>query len=554
MAPRRGSPRWIDALAAAVLAVVGLAVGLHYARMGYMPLDHSSVFDGGWRTLSGQVPFRDYHAPSGIVPALMQAPFFALFGVTWFAYCLHAAVLNGLFAALTYGLLVRLELARIPAAIYGLLGSLVLYPPFGVPHMDEHSFFFALLALALAVWAATAPPSRREALVWLVLPSVTLAGYLSKQVPAVFVPPIVVLVALRGTPREVARRLGLMAAGTLAMAGTLAALVLLLDLDLARLRLYFVDLPSEEGELRMEFFGGVRGLVGRARTATDHLDLLSIPLTQLAGIVAAASGLALWVGHRRGDEESRRKARGGTLVLWVAGLAWAVLVADLLFIALTNNQPEIGACLLFVSLGLAHLSLSRLALLVRPSWGLLARGAGLLLLFAGIADGWSFDRRFNLTRSANDYRFDPELAAAVADELPEGLRYLRWSVPTHYTYSPSDLSELVEFLSTQAGAFLLIGDTNILYGLTGKPSTLPSLWFHPRVTLPLEDDPRFAAYEDLVLESVRRHGVRFLVLEGERTWMHRKLEQFPRLAALVAERTVRTHTFGPFTVHELGDG
>jgi hypothetical protein len=545
----------LDALLAAAVALAGVALGLHYARMGFMPLDHSVVFDGGWRTLCGQVPFRDYHAPSGITPALMQAPFFAVLGVSWFAYALHAALVNGAFGALGYALLVRLGLARPAAAVYGLLGTVVLYPPMGVPLMDEHSFFFALLALALAVWAATAARSRRETAAWLLLPAVTLAGYLSKQVPAIFLPPVIVALALRGSLRESARRIGLMAAGTLAMLIAVAALVPLLGIDLERLRLYWFELPAEVGALRLERFGGIAGRLQRVRDAVEILDSLAVPLTLVAAAPVLVAGLALWIaGRRRNGIEAVRRAHLAPGVVQAALLALVVLAIDLAYIALTNNQPEIGAGLLYLALGLAHLGLFLLARLARPALAATLRVAGVVLLVGAVADAWSFDREFNRTRSANDYTFDPALAASVADELPAGLRFLRWSVPPHYTYTPRDLDELIAFLAARPDPFLLLGDTSILYGLAGKPSTMPSLWFHPRAALPMEDDPRFGAYEDLVLESMRRHGVRFVVQEGERTWMHRRLDQFPRLSALVAERTAHRHTFGPFTVYELGDG
>ena len=60
----------------ALLFALGVGVNLVFGRRGFMPLDHSIVFDGGWRLLSGQVPFRDFAAPSGLVPSAMQVPFF----------------------------------------------------------------------------------------------------------------------------------------------------------------------------------------------------------------------------------------------------------------------------------------------------------------------------------------------------------------------------------------------------------------------------------------------------------------------------------------------
>ena len=147
---------WKRAAGSAALFLFGLAVSLYYGRRGWMPLDQSIVFDGGWRVLSRQVPLRDYHAPNGFVPHALQAVFFAALGVTWFAYRLHAAVVNGLFALLVRRMLEQLGLWRPASFAYAALSALVLYPPFGVPYMDPHAFFFALLAVAVALCGRSA--------------------------------------------------------------------------------------------------------------------------------------------------------------------------------------------------------------------------------------------------------------------------------------------------------------------------------------------------------------------------------------------------------------
>ena len=94
---RTGSRR-IGALPAILfLFVWGGLLCLSTGRVGFMPLDQSIVFDGAWRLLSGQVPFRDFTTPDSLTPILLQVLFFKFLGVNWFAYCLHAAVFNGLF-------------------------------------------------------------------------------------------------------------------------------------------------------------------------------------------------------------------------------------------------------------------------------------------------------------------------------------------------------------------------------------------------------------------------------------------------------------------------
>ena len=145
---------------AAALVALGLFAAFlefHYGRRGYMPLDQSVVvFDGGWRTLSGQIPFRDYTTPNAITPSLLQGLSFWLLGVSWTAYLVHAAVFNALFAALVYLLLRLCDAGRPTAALYAGLSAVVFYPPVGVPFHDQSAFLFVLLAIVLAVAARSA--------------------------------------------------------------------------------------------------------------------------------------------------------------------------------------------------------------------------------------------------------------------------------------------------------------------------------------------------------------------------------------------------------------
>ena len=65
-----------------LLFAIGLGVNLTFGRRGFLPLDQSIVFDGGWRLVSGQVPFHDFVAPSGLVPSAIQAAFVSVLGVS----------------------------------------------------------------------------------------------------------------------------------------------------------------------------------------------------------------------------------------------------------------------------------------------------------------------------------------------------------------------------------------------------------------------------------------------------------------------------------------
>ena len=63
-------------------------------RNGFFALDQSIIFDGAYRIISGQTPYRDFFMPIGPVVFWIQAVFFKLFGVNYTAYLLHSAFVN----------------------------------------------------------------------------------------------------------------------------------------------------------------------------------------------------------------------------------------------------------------------------------------------------------------------------------------------------------------------------------------------------------------------------------------------------------------------------
>ena len=265
------------------VALFAAALNFHYGPRGFMPLDHSVVFDGGWRILSGQVPFRDFTTPNALTPSFLQAGFFLAFGVTWKAYVLHATVFNALFAVLVYALLRLSGGSRLTAAFYAGLSGIVFYPPLGVPFHDQHAFVFTLLAITLAVCARRVHGPRRQLVLWMLVPLALSAAALSKQTPVLLGTPIVLALALVGAP-SVARAVKGLAAGSAASLAILAAAGFAGDVDWELVWVYLVQLPLATG--------GARG---------DRADSTAMSLFLLSGLfLVVVIGPSLLVNHARG--------------------------------------------------------------------------------------------------------------------------------------------------------------------------------------------------------------------------------------------------------------
>jgi hypothetical protein len=460
--------RSVAAFIYAALFVVGAAIDLHYGRLGYMPLDSSIVFDGAWRTMNGQVPYRDYVTPSGIVPILIQALFFKVLGVTWFAYCLHAALFNGLFCILVYWLLRELETPASIAVLCGLFSAVAYYTPIGTPYLEQHSFFFVLMTTCLALAAMRAAGCNRAPVFWFFVPWTGAAAVLSKHLPGISAAPIVLGLLATTSRDQLSIAVRWMCAGFLVLIAICGLAIGALRISPADMILYLYRLPLN--------VGGARVALHNQSRFFNAWQLIS-PTLVYAVVSILLVGLAPTI------------RRGSVLIvqLW---LAFSFLASCSVFVALTSNEPENGVPYLFCSIGLvisAVLSVSGLPHTKRQVLAQIGRfrlrdavGMLIALILAGAAaiDAHRFVKYVDRTRLVNNQVFRPP-ADRDQRELPAPLSFMEWSKPDYYSTAPRDLRTAAGWLSASHDRFVLVGDDLILYALAGKPSTFPALWFHP---------------------------------------------------------------------------
>ena len=511
--------RVLDVLFLSALAALAVSLVFESGRRGFQAFDQSIVFDGGYRVLLGQRPFRDFFLPTGPVPFWIQAVFFALGGVDYGAYLAHAAVLNAAASLLVYAFL-HLALPR-ESRLFAYLGALLtafwFYPPFGTPWLEQTGFFFQLAA-AVALLLGIRAEKRR----WAVAAGVAVvASFLSKQNVG-----LLSLVACAAMALASERRRALLAglaAGAASGAGAFG-LWLVLRSRPDHFWTFFFRIPAAEGARR---FSG------------SFLSDLFFEELSLRDPVRAVCSLAFLLGLSV-LASRRARARYGLAATCLVSL----FVVQSVFIHVTNNEPEnaFAFCGLIAALGLGMAyGLARSVPAAR-----LTLVASSLLIGISLA---SYGRSIALTRRVHDVFFRSRFDESV---VSEALAPVRWAIPTPVArrrperVRVEDVDALVHFLRASEGNFFVFPDYTVLYGLTGRTPPQPLLWLHKGLTY---DDERTPWLDARIVSDFERNDVTHVVLERESlNGTAHRLSEFPRLERYIASSFESELDLGLFRV------
>jgi hypothetical protein len=538
----------------------------HVGHRGLFLLDQSIAFDGAWRIAQGQVPYRDFLMPFGPVGFLLPALFFRVAGPSFSALVAAASVLSLLGTAVAVRLCWRLTGSRALALLGGALTAVWFQAPFGVPWMEQTAFFFDLLALACVVEQRV---SARSSIALAVLAGVASAlAVLSKQNAGGLFGLVALgglLVPLRGRAREALRAALGYAAGGVATALAFALWVQTYS-DFRTFWHYWVEVSAETGISRVETWK----LMGTAFFQTVVSS--SVPLFGFATVV----GIAAWCWLLR----PMMRASVRTESALCAFLALALPQFHNAFQLTTNNDVAnnnafVGVCFVaalalalsarryFLDWGEGELSVAARYLASGWPWRIAS-----IALFGCVA--YSFGDGLLTARDRNvqeffGARFEQPLAVA-------GMERVVWGEPTRITphfcgnlgdtcklsdevaraerplqiLQREDFERVAKELRSRDENFFVFPDATLLYGLSGRVSPQPLLYFHPGQSFLPADR---AELDRRILESLKRHHVTVIVLERV-SFMgtQRELAAFPKLHAWVASEFESALELGNYRV------
>ncbi len=514
------------------IAVVAAAFTIWTGSVGIMPLDQSIIFDGGWRVLSGQVPWVDFQTPSGVVPILLQAAWFKVMDVTWTSYVLHAAISNALYAIFVYALLHNVFHWNILAFYFAVLSAFFMYPPIGTPYMDQHAMIFTFCALGLLLWGALADAPVSRAVAWFLMPFAAVLAFHSKQIPS---GPAILFIVATATYLLYRRPDYYRHAFVAALAGSALVLTALLvtiylTSGFERYYLWTFEMPLAQAS-------------DRTGTWTKRLIIV--------WSLSVASALPILVGLHIALRMGTNGARG-LVVVPVAAVTIGLLMLSASLAAITMNAPIIGLAYYPAEVAFCYylLSKKRSAKFPESTQNLYSFRA-LLLTLSALASLYSV---LPVSKRLMNEFHDTDLSKSVpAETIHPRLTGLQWITPRWLDEhgnerAPENYRALIRAVSKRPGNFMLVGDASVLYGVLGKPSVLPSLWFHEGLSIPFMSSPARAEFEAALARSLARNDVRYVILDGDRTWMDSKWQDFAVLRSCLDPKNSEIQAFGRFRI------
>lgn len=504
---------------------------------GFFAFDQSIVFDGAYRIICGQIPYKDFVIPFGPGVFFIQAFFFKIWGLNYFSYIFSAALFNVL-AALLSVIIFRLIFPsdKFLSYLAGILSAVWFYPPLGTLYMEQEAFFFALCSLALILYAVSGKNLIHPYLIMPAAGCFAFISILSKQNAGFFIFPLYFLLIFCAYPPDYKKnlRLSLYFLCGFFASGLLFFLWLSINSDLKTFLRYAFGNPLSVGAYRL--FGEnsrvLRTFIWGAGPLPNRMLLFIIFL--IAAIAAVRSILRL---KQDAQPYSRRYFLSAVFCLYL-------IFFQYLFISTTSNNAEngfpfIGLIFAFgVELLNGFVAFSRrvFSLLRNISVSFLA----LWVLICGI--NVSLGRKVNNAFSGASF---PSYSSI------KGLEALKWGRPTRIhgvDIKEGYLSGLIAYLKEKNKNFFIFPDYTVLYALLNKPSPQPLVWFHRGLTYPYYYDVKLDKW---IVKDLKKNKVEIVVLEEVSYFgTDKRLDSFPILKSFILREFIKTRRIGIFDIYE----
>jgi 4-amino-4-deoxy-L-arabinose transferase-like glycosyltransferase len=554
------SNKVFDVVMLALLLMFSFYLTFKAGERGFFAFDQSIIFDGAYRILSGQIPYKDFLTSFGPVLFWFQAIFFKLLGVNYSSYIFGAAFTNVLATICSISILRLLFPShRVLSYIAGFVTAIWFYPPSGTPAISQTAFFFSLLTITVLLHASLAakPNSAGNGLLLSISGCLVFLSFMSKQNAGLFILPLCFLLLIGAYIPDLKRGLYSCAIFSTGFIASIIAFFLWLWLksDIGNFFEYFYTIPGRLGSYRLEFLGGWSGLL-RTFTAgiigRDNLfDRLIIVLVMRTCFFAALFWSLPYIYNFRKVKDTRRRQFLSCIVCLY------FVFFQYLFIATTRNQEENGWPFvgIILAIGIALLfDLPSLMIKIqnRKLISLSRKAVKIVLLTGILVSVYSVSKagiEVSLYRRVQDTVQRSKFPKYFTEEKLKGLK---WGQPTRVkgaNIEEDEIVSLIGYLRAKNKNFFIFPDFTIFYGLLDVPSPQPVVWFAEGQTYCAAHN---ADLDRWIVGDLKKNTVEIVVLEGRSRWFgtHNRLDDFPQLSSYITEDFSKVEQIGIFNIYE----
>jgi len=521
-------------------------------QRGFFAFDQSIYFDGSYRILIGQIPYKDFVIPFGPMVFWIQAVFFKLFGINYSSYISSAAITNVLAVACSILILrILFPFRRFLSYISGLVTAAWFYSPFGTIYVEQTAFFFSLLAITAILVTLHAKDRYPAAHGFLLSASgiFTFLSCISKQNagPPFFLLCILLLIAISMPKiKNIGWNMTIYSAGFI---GSMALFFIWLTCysNLEIFVRYFFQIPSNLIGVRLlehGWLGLFKNLFFMHRMPTFF------KLGGLVIIFTALSALLPWFcGPDKYKDEQKRLLLSCTICIFL-------VIFQNYFTYGTNNQLENGlsftGIILAINTGLLFHLLRHIPMMTQ---NIAAKNISKGVVAAAIFIS-SYSAAFMLIAGT-----DVSLHRVVQDIFngstftkcfsEQKLKSLKWGYPTEIrgsTVTGKDITDLLGYLKSENKNIFIFPDFTIFYALLGVPSPQPVLWFHKGLTYPVQYDEML---DNWIVRDLIKNKVEIVIIEKSSfIGTDFRLNDFPVLKSYIENNFRETGQIGIFKIYK----
>ena len=553
----RGMKKHMEWYLFGLLGLFAFFLCFRSGERGYFAFDQSFIFDGAYRIVSGQIPYKDFVIPFGPIVFLVQALFFKIVGISYFSYIFSGSLMNVAGAVSSVIILKKLMPDKKLLPWSGGFVTAIWYCPFsGTLYTEQTAFFFIFLNLTAMFMSLYDDRGRsvRTDMLTLILGVFASLGFFTKQNAGLIAFPLyfaLFVCIYMGRIRLLLRRIFIFLCGSIASTVCLFLWIWKYS-DLRNFIKHVFVVPYAMGTSRL---GADWGVLIKGSNIVQYVLFISL--------VVAGFVLFLYLYQYKKVKGAWRNVFMGSV------LSIGLISYQFIFNATANKYPENG----FPFIGFILAITSYLILFMYdvrnelPGFdkGKVVDGIKLrkaivlttLVMFIGIS---SYGIHLALSR-----RILYIINAEFNDPLPiDKVKNLRWAEPT-WLVTPSvlarrakphkelrvresDILGLYEYLRKKDRNFFIFPDFTIFYALLDKVSPQPVLWFHRGLTYPKEYDESIDRW---IVESLKKNEVRIVVKETT-SWKHTgsTLAGLPLMAEYIRNNFRRVKNIGIFEIHE----